>query len=220
MRGVMILGHNFDDEENFRLSLARGKENLSSPTWRSLLCLLDSVHLWPQQCFFTNFFVGCIAGGKSTGVFPGIKDISFRDHCRQFFLEQIRVQRPALIVTLGLEVPFQLAALSEDLCDWSQAASIRDLDALGAIRPCVGFRGCEALTTTVVALVHPSFSRLNVRHRQYAGLKGGDAEQRLLRDALTEAQIDRPLEALEPEPESAYSALATSAAAPAFPATA
>src|SRR5438309_495401 len=40
--GVMILGHNFDSEFGFQNSLQRGKEKLTSGTWRSMIGLLEA----------------------------------------------------------------------------------------------------------------------------------------------------------------------------------
>lgn len=55
---------------------------------------------------------GLRAGTATTGVFPGANDAKFVSHCQAFFLEQLRVQRPALVLTLGVHVPPVIGVLA------------------------------------------------------------------------------------------------------------
>lgn len=180
---TMILGHDFHSETGYRASLLRGAERLSQPTWRNLLALLHRVGIRPEECFFTNAFMGLRAGAGTTGVFPGSVDRQFVGHCRQFLTRQLHFQRPSLVVTLGMQAPRILAALSPELEDWSTVRGIRHLDRIGPLRRDVSFGKVPDFRTTVVAVVHPSLRQLSVRHRSYRGHSGDAAEVNILLEA-------------------------------------
>ncbi|MBD2079504.1 hypothetical protein [Leptolyngbya sp. FACHB-17] len=58
--------------------------------------------------------MGLRAGTATTGVFPGANDAKFVSHCQAFLFEQLRVQRPALLLTLGV-LPPVIGVLSPEL---------------------------------------------------------------------------------------------------------
>ncbi|MEP0981041.1 hypothetical protein NC980_10765 [Leptolyngbya sp. AS-A5] len=68
----------------------------------------------PEHYFFTNLYMGLRAGTATTGVFPGANDAKFVSHCQAFLFEQLRVQRPALLLTLGV-LPPVIGVLSPEL---------------------------------------------------------------------------------------------------------
>jgi hypothetical protein len=106
--------------------------------------------------------------------------------CQCFLLEQLHLQHPTLLLTLGKEVPSVLAPLAPELDSvWSGVHSLRELDQrhVALVYP-VQFPGVPHLTA-VVALTHPVNRAPNVRYRQYNGLEGEAAEQALLSDAVT-----------------------------------
>jgi hypothetical protein len=181
--GVMVLGHDFHSEEGYKASLARGCERDTQPTWRNLLTLLERVEIPPARCFFTNVFMGLRAGSGTTGPFPGRHDTEFVDRCRRFLAEQLDVQRPALILTLGTVAPRMLAHLSSDLGDWRAPGSLKALDAAGPVRRHVRFAEAGGLVASVVALTHPCFRHASVQHRSYGEYQGDEAEVAMLRDA-------------------------------------
>lgn len=182
---VMVLGHNFDSEKGFEKSLARGEEKITGATWRNLLDLLGAVNISPLDCFFTNAYMGIKQGDEATGKFPGAKSPQFIDACQKFLIEQIKVQLPKLIVTLGNYVPAFIAPLSKELASWRDCESVTKLDAMNRqlVSP-VHFSEVAEYTTTIAALTHPSFRRLNVKHRKYNDATGNDAELALLKDAV------------------------------------
>lgn len=183
--GVMVLGHDFHSEDGYQDSLRRGRESETQPTWRNLLVLLAAASIPTERCFFTNAYMGLRKGSATTGEFPGAKDQAFVDHCASFLEEQIRAQRPSLILTLGINVPPMLGRLSADLADWTKGRGLKYLDSgKGPMRDSVVFRGIPNLRTTVVSLTHPSLRAASVRHRSYKGKSGGEAELLMLRDAL------------------------------------
>lgn len=183
--GVMVLGHNFDCETGFAASLRRGGENLNGPTWRTIRAVLRQAGIALEQCFFTNAYMGLKAGSEPTGTFPGARNGDFVRRCQRFLTEQIRLQQPRLLLTLGKEVPPVLAPLAPELCQaWLGLRTLQELDAHGvSLVDSARFPDVQQVTT-VVALTHPANRAPNVRRRRYNGLEGDAAEQALLQDAL------------------------------------
>ena len=112
--GSMVLGHNFDSEAGFQRALRHEGENLKSATWGNLLAFLEQVGIAPEQCFFTNAYVGLRAGNHAMGAFSGARDPKFVCWCRNFLLKQLQLMQPRLIFTLGVYVPGFLAPLSPE----------------------------------------------------------------------------------------------------------
>jgi len=180
--GVMVLGHNFDSERGYNESRMKGTENINGPTCRGTLNLLKAVHIEPQHCFFTNFYMGLIAGNKSRGKFPGGTDLNFVRRCQELFLMQVELMRPAMIITLGLPVPRLIAPLAKELKAWEGLASIKDLNASPFFHG-VKFSD-EHTPCAVVGVIHPCYAERNIRHRAYNGYTGPDVEELILRDAM------------------------------------
>jgi hypothetical protein len=185
--GVMVLGHDFHSRAGYEESFRRGGERLTLPTWRNLLAVLSDADIPPESCFFTNLYMGLRSGNKTTGIFPGAPDDRFRRHCQNFLLQQLSVQRPRLVITLGMQVPPVIAELSDQLTPWMTERGIHKIDDAGALRTNVIFRQLPDFTTTVVALLHPSLRHASLRHRTYHALRGAEAERALLRDAVVES---------------------------------
>jgi uracil-DNA glycosylase len=143
------------------------------------ICLCD--------VFATNTYPGLIKGDENIGKFPGGRDKKFQAACQQFLAEQIRVVRPALIVTLGKYVPPVLARLSPDLRCWRNAKSFKELNDESAVIRRAVFRDAGH-TATVVSLLHPSMRGSNFKLRSYRGYVGDKAEQTMLEDAWSASQ--------------------------------
>jgi hypothetical protein len=95
---VMVVGHNFDAVDKFRLSVARGMEALGALSWRKLLEVLDVADVHPEKCFFTNALMG-LQPFKSVGQLETTP--RFRQECRDFFEVQCEIVRPRAVVVLG-----------------------------------------------------------------------------------------------------------------------
>jgi hypothetical protein len=181
--GVMVLGHDFHSEDGYRASLRHGRESPAQPTWRNLVDVLRRASIPLERCFFTNYFMGLRQGAQTTGVFPGARDEVFVTHCRSLLLDQLRTQRPSLILTLGVHTPGGIAPLSPQLGDWGAKRGFKYLDAVGPVRRDIEFEGVPGVVSTVVALTHPSFRHAAVRHRRFDALVGDEAEMAMLREA-------------------------------------
>jgi len=182
--GIMVLGHDFHSETGYRESLLRGRESATQPTWRALLKLFDRADVDLSTCFFTNVFMGLRAGHKTTGPFPGATERAFVEHCLTFLDEQLRAQRPKLIVTLGVNVPPLLARLSPELAEWATGRGLKHLDRVGPVKQAIHIGISEPTVSTVVALTHPSMRHASVNARRYKGESGDAAELRMLLDGM------------------------------------
>ena len=188
--GVMVLGQDYDTRASYKNTLALSKNgNIhpaeKSPTWTNLLKFLKDAGISPQDCFFTNLFMGLRESGKSTGKFPGAKDKKFVQRCLDFLEEQIEIQRPALILTLGNIVPYTIALRSETLAPWRKCRTFAEYDKQGPVVHDVRFQNILNYPCAVVILTHPSMRSVNVWRRQYGEIKGNMAEIAMVKEAMT-----------------------------------
>ncbi len=181
--GVMVLGHNFDSHAGYKRSLLKKEENRNGATWRPLIKLLVDAGVELDRCFFTNFFMGLIEEGSSIGVFPGAKDPKFVARCRWLLLQQIRIQKPAYILTLGIHVPPLIASVADELAPWTSVRSLMEMDERGSglVRSAAFLEAAH--TCPVVALTHPCLRHLNIGRRRFDGIKGDEAEISMIHKA-------------------------------------
>lgn len=183
--GVMVLGHDFHNEAGYKWSRDNEQENLLSPTWRHLLDFLKQVPIPLEQRFFTNVYMGLRTGKETTGTFAGSKSPEFVERCRKFFVHQVSVQRPSLVLPLGGHVPRFLAPLAPQLSGWKELDSFPARDAAGfSLLADVQFETPDRRRSVVASLVHPSFRPRNVGSRRWKGLVGKEAELEMVRHAL------------------------------------
>lgn len=181
----MVLGHDFHNEAGYKWSRDNEQENLRSPTWRHLLDFLKQVPIPLEKCFFTNVYMGLRTGKETTGTFAGSKSVEFVERCRQFFLHQVSVQRPSLVLALGGHVPRFLAPVAPELSAWNELDSFPARDA--AERSLIAgarFIASDQHSCVVASLVHPSFRPRNVGPRRWKGFAGDEAEVEMVRAAL------------------------------------
>ncbi len=177
--GVMVLGHNFYSVAGFEEIRRSGKDDWASSTGRALVELLPRGGLDPYACFYTNFFMGLIAGKDNVGAFPGRRDANFVRWCLAFLNFQIEVVRPRVVLVLGIQTPRRLAALAPQLSGWAMCRSFAVMDAAGlGIVDDVQIGGNSL---TFVALTHPSIRGPNVHRRRFGGQTGDDAEVAMLK---------------------------------------
>lgn len=188
--GVMVLGHDFHSRAAFTRSFEAEGEVIEGPhgayrmgrTWRNLLPLLEDAGIRPEECFFTNAYMGLRESDATMGRFPGSRDPQFVERCRRFFVTQLRTQRPAVILSLGAWVPRFLAPLAPQLAGWRDKWSLDAIDAAGPVVRSTRFEGYDG-RCVVVALTHPSMRGSNVRRRRYDKRVGAEAELAMLADA-------------------------------------
>jgi len=181
----MVLGHDFHSLAGYEWNRRHVAENLNSPTWRHLRPLLRAVRIPLETCFFTNVYMGLREGPATTGLFPGSSNSAFVSRCRLFFIRQLQVQRPRIILALGAHVRAFLAPLSPELSGWATCDSFRQLDAADHSTVAAATFAPADHTCALVALTHPCFRPANVRHRRWRTLRGDLAEVRMVRHALS-----------------------------------
>ena len=190
---VMILGHDFHSVAGYEWSREHSEENLKTTTWLHLRNLLERVSIRLEDCFFTNIFLGLREGAATTGRFPGADDPKFVDRCRKFFLKQIAVQQPRLVLALGAYVPQFLAPLSEQLAAaWTTPSSFprRDRDKTSILTKVI-FKNLDRHPCVVASIIHPCMRNSNVRHRHWheRNLHGDEAELALVKHAVILASM-------------------------------
>jgi uracil-DNA glycosylase len=183
--GIMVLGHNFDKVSGYKKSLLKFTETLEIGTWGNLLPVLERAEIAKEDCFFTNIYMGLKEEGSASGRFPGADCPDFVKRCEQFFITQIERQRPRTILALGREVPPFLARLSHQLSAWSAVKKWAEIDQAGPVACDVSFNGVPDHKCTVACLVHPSYRRSNIKLRYWGELKADDAENQMIRWAIS-----------------------------------
>jgi hypothetical protein len=181
--GVMFVGHNLDAEGPYRQRLEQGvphgDRDRPMSTWRGLYQLLETAGIDVHGCFFTNAYVGLVAGNKPTGRFPGALDAQFSAWCERFLRMQISTMQPTVIATIGADARRFFGRLTADLAEWqrgpSQVVSRAEIDGLA-------FAG--------VALAHPSMYPASAQARSFGGEHGVAADAAQLRTAVIDCSGD------------------------------
>jgi hypothetical protein len=160
--GVMFVGHNLDAEgpylRRLQAGVPHGDPKQPMATWRNLYALLGGAGVGREECFFTNVYVGLIAGDKPTGSFPGARSQNFTDWCRGFLQSQVELMRPRAMVFLGKPA--------------------RDFVGLGRGLGSVTF---GEMVVPAVGLAHPSMYPASARNSRYGEQVGVGAEVALLK---------------------------------------
>jgi hypothetical protein len=90
---------------------------------------------------------------------------------------------PKLILVLGKNIWKFLSSMSPELKMLSEVKSFRKLDEFGWNSfSKITFNGIESYTTQLAILTHPSYRRLNVKHRNYQNEYGNLAEMKMISD--------------------------------------
>jgi len=192
--GIMILGQDFDNEDNFKISIKYQSENKKpngNRTWSNLEKIFSEKEM--QNSFFTNAIMGLrerdsTNTGRSKAFLK--KNKPFLDECRKFFSKQVKTQKPKLIIGLGSHIPKFLSECTDefkDLLNKSRDLSkITSLKKLGStyeenIFTDVIFKDTDNYKSGVIFITHPSMYFANVKRRNP---KGADFESELIRKAI------------------------------------
>jgi len=189
---IMVVGNDWGNEVAFykgRKTQTTGTEG-NDATWRGSAGINNLFGRAVDYCFFTNAFMGLRKGTFSVeGECPGRRDATFKRRCRDFLREQIRLQKPRLILTLGRWVPDMLSVLApRHLGAWKndKEPHWNEIDAVGPLHKSVAFDGLPQREVVVCALTHPSRASANYRRRSYGSHR---SEMGLLKAALEAADL-------------------------------
>lgn len=182
-KDIMILGQDFGTVDSFKKVLERNSKDIESDaTWRPLLAFLKKVGIHPSRCFYTNVIIGVRKTGEIIGKAPAFKDEGFIKQCQEFFLYQLEIQKPKIILVLGKQVAQFLSPLfdEKDLYGWKRS-TIKSLDTDGkAVISKATFK--NKIESTLVLLTHPSMP--NAHRRQFGHVKGKEAEFGMVSTAI------------------------------------
>jgi hypothetical protein len=182
-RPVVIVGNNWGTPKDHEWARKLGaeysevwpeKRQQDCKTWWNLLPILRGAGIEPEQCFFTNVYMGLKADNDSNlGDFPTTP--TFDHWCREFLAFQLTVLTPSVVVALGMPAIRMLAQVVPELRGW------------------LGPRGGERSFSEIQRLVHPAtinssqpaFSAVAIPHTCYpVNLSPGSKEEiELLRTA-------------------------------------
>ena len=187
---VMVLGQDQDNEAGYQKSKNKGEETYS-PTWKNLELVLSTAGIKLSDCFFTNCIMGVRVAEKNTGKSPALAYPDFIGECMTLLKEQISLQKPDLIICLGM-IPIKLLGLLSKyiLARFITIESYSEIDSYGlSLLRQFNFDNLGDFSTTVAVIVHPSFRHINQKFRKYSSngyqWEGEKAELELLKDALT-----------------------------------
>jgi len=163
---IVAIGHNFGCEDYRNEIEAAGRED-DKATWRNLIKTLSDAHVKVDSCYMTNWFVGLQPGDKQIGEFLLHPHPRFEADCQRLLMAQLEGIRPAAILLLGLPIVNLVHKIMPALRPWSTCSNWREVDrsVIGPVAYGVKIPGTE-VKVNVVALLHPSFSPSNQRHRR------------------------------------------------------
>jgi hypothetical protein len=201
-KAVMIACDQYSPQLNvLKLHGVRQDSFRTTPGWNELLNTLMEGGIDPLECFFTNYRLG---ERKSSGTECRMPDTRcrisqplshttlsstyFRDHCRDIFRFTLEIQRPRLILVLGLRAASLVSRIHPMLAAWQNIKTYRNVDNayLSIIRdvPLVSNQ-----VTTLVLLVHPVGRKTHINTRKNGNSTGETAENSLLRTVVASCKL-------------------------------
>lgn len=189
--GVMFVGDALGSEKGYRAWVAAQGAVTVMPTWKGLRRLLSEVGLEWRECFFTNVYLGLIAGDHNAVRHPASRHrkrhASFRDTCRRFLELQIATMRPRAVVVLGQQPLEFFAEHGPGLEDWRG----RRISQLGNSRDAIRILRTGEHEATAVPILHPANYHKTGMLTRWRGHAGIDTEVQLVRNALIAADEPR-----------------------------
>ena len=173
---IMVVGQDFNTITAYDRALQFGTEMHSSATWRAMRRVFPRLDVPFERCFFTNFYLGLRDSEcGETGMFPGARDENFTRACARFFNLQMETFRPRFILALGIR-PFRL--LMQRVFEFDGVP--------GTLSACDRIYRLQADhgPVSLVALTHPSYYGVNVKHRTFETHAGMAAECEMIKAAF------------------------------------
>ena len=184
-RGVLVLGHNFWNVQNYEVTARNGGEVGKNPTWRELLLLLRDCGIDVRCCFFTNAFMGLLETESAVGSVRGHCDERFVFGCRRVLRESLNLQRTALVLALGPKAARFLGGTVPQLDKWAAPWSFSKFDSAGFFKYGLGLSLPGSVSRfAAVAILHPSLRRAHLGRRRFGELVGHQAEVAMVKRAM------------------------------------
>jgi len=178
---VMVLGQDFGTQAYVDALDKFGREEyVNSQTWRELRDLLPAARIPLEACFFTNVYMGLRREGPMVGVLPAARNAAYRAWCAEFLRLQLSVQRPQMVIVLGME-PARFFGSVFEVGAWNGKVSYKTLQAAEAQVQKVEMPHGEV---SAVVIPHPSFLHANGGRCAWRGTVGRAALVRMLGDVF------------------------------------
>ncbi len=191
---IMVLGQDFGNEYyvDDLINKFGGDElnNKRSSTWRTIENIyVKEYNLKLEMCFFTNVLMDIREGNTTmTGNFVDKLGKKRKNNLLKknldFFIEQLNIQKPKIIICLGNAVIDFVSQLSFSDCIKPdiKEKKISNIDFVSEIKnPKIN----HLENVKLVFLTHPSNWKLNIKHRKYNNnLTASEAEKAMLKDAM------------------------------------
>ena len=194
---IMVLGQDFGNEFYVEdlISKFGGDElnNKRSSTWRTIENIyVKKYNLKLEYCFFTNVLMDLREGNTSmTGNFVDrlvkkrkLNENNLLNKNLDFFIEQLKMQQPKIIICLGNAVVDFISQLSFSDCiePKIKEKKISEIDFISVIK---NTKINYLENVKLVFFTHPSNWKLNIKHRKYNNnLTASEAEKAMLKDAM------------------------------------
>ena len=195
-KAVMIIGDRYSPNLNvLKVHGVRQDHSRSTHAWNELLDLLIQAGIDPLDCFFTNYLLGIrsrIPNSASRIPHPisrmSLPSSYFRDHCRDIFRLTLELQRPRLILVLGLKAASFLSRLHPQILVWQNIKTYNNVDdEYSSIIRDVPLVSTQV--TTLVLLLHPVRRKTHISSRKNGNSSGNSAETRLLRTVVASCKL-------------------------------
>ncbi|MCX6246152.1 MAG: hypothetical protein NTW10_00325 [Bacteroidetes bacterium] len=190
-REIMVVGPQFDSNLNFN-KLHGWQEHWlrMTPPWHTLLLLLVNGGVDPERCFFTNVILGTKLRPES-GIRNRKKrkfDVNtkkyFMEHCRSLFRLELEIQKPKVILVLGVVAAKFLCSFHPRLYEWSVIRTIKEADQqVLSVMESVPLT--ENSSPTLVLLVNPVGRHANIARRRFGEYRGNEAEVKMIVSAVS-----------------------------------
>ena len=141
-------------------------------------------------CFFTNAIMGLRTNDKILGKSPAFKNIDFIELCKKYFIEQLNVCKPKIIISLGTYVPLFLHSLFDDdnFEFFRKKISFKEIDKNNkSVLYNIKLKNYSQ-KVNIIFLTHPSLYFVNVRWRKYQGKEKMEAEIQIIKDCLLQTE--------------------------------
>lgn len=180
-RRIMVLGQDQHNTKGHERSEDEAQGEFYSKTWVNMKETLFKYVIDLDDCFFTNFIMGVRVKGRNTGPSPALRHPDFIQACSSFFIKQLKVQQPRVILCLGM-IPFKLLSLVSSGLRMRSIGigTFPELDERKMnVIPGVQFDAVPDKQFVVVPLTHPCY-KLNSSKRVISKLDGIHTEIELL----------------------------------------
>ena len=177
---IMVIGDQFTHNLDFNKAHGLKKDRMRiSPGWSNFLLLCIKGNIDPEKCFFTNTLLGMVIP-KYTGQKPSDYTKNyFTEYCRSILRKELEIQKPKLIIVLGLKAARFLSIFHPDMQEWANINSISKADQQGySIIKNVPLT--ESSKSTLALIAHPVGRHVHIAGRKFGKFSGNKAEVEML----------------------------------------